>query len=183
MHDLQDAGEPEPEEEEVDDRDQDGGELVLPGADHHRREQLGRRAFQPEPVLDPVGKRGRILVRVARGDEEHREERQEQVRAQEHREQLTVGRLVAAHPADRRALARVRRLVLDPETAPLGDRSTLRGRLLRTSRDARVTGRPGPRRRLGRRVAHAGTRVRNRPCGWPIRILTVSVVARRPSRP
>ena len=176
------AGEPEPEEEEVDDRDQDGGELVLPGTDHHRREQLGRRAFQPEAVLDPVGKRGRILVGVARGDEEHRDERQEQVGAQQHREQLTVGRLVAAHPADRRALPRVGRLVLDPETAPLGHRSALRGRLLRTSRDARVTGRIG-RRRLGRRVAHAGTRVRNRPCGWPIRILIVRVVARRPSRP
>ena len=105
MSDLQHAGKPEPEEEEVDDRDQDGGELVLTRTDHHRREQLGGRALQPEAVLDPVGKRSRILVGVARNDEEHRHERQQQVRAQEDGEQLPVGSLVAAHPADRRALA------------------------------------------------------------------------------
>ena len=77
MSDLQHAGEPEPEEEEVDDRNQDRGELVFSRTDHHRREQLGGRSLQPEAVLDPVGKRGRILVGVARSDEEHRQERQE----------------------------------------------------------------------------------------------------------
>ena len=105
MSDLQHTGEPEPEEEEVDDRNQDSGELVLPGADHHRREQLGGRSLQSEAVLDPVGESSRILVRVARNDEEHRQERQEQVRAQEDGEQLPVRSLVAAHPADRGALA------------------------------------------------------------------------------
>ena len=105
VNDLQHAGKPEPEEEEVDDRDQDGGDLVLPRTDHHRREQLGGRAPQPEAVLDPVGERSRILVGVARGDEEHGYEGQEQVRAQEDGEKLPVGSLVPAHPTDRRALA------------------------------------------------------------------------------
>ena len=83
MNDLQDAGEPEPEEEQVDDCDQDGRDLVLPRANHHRREELGGRALQPEAVFDPVGKRGRILVGVARGDEEHGYQGQEQVCAEE----------------------------------------------------------------------------------------------------
>ena len=186
MHHLQDTGEPEPEEEEVDDRDQDRGELVLARADHHRREQLGRRTVQPEAVLDPAGKRGRILVRVARGDQEHRQERQHQIRTEEHREQLPIGGLVPAHPADRRALARIGRLVLDPEMAARRDRGTLRSRLLRTSRDVRTTGRPGPsRRRLGRRAAHAGAPGADQPCVCPIRVLAVIVEARarRLSRP
>ena len=104
MSELKHAGEPEPEEEQVDDGDHDTRELVLARAEHHRREESRRRAVQPEAALDPIREGGRILVDVARGHEYDRHHREEEIRAEEHGIQLPVGRLVAAHPAHRGSL-------------------------------------------------------------------------------
>jgi hypothetical protein len=106
VDDLEHTAEAKPEEEHVDHGDHHGRDLVLSRADHHRREQRRRHALEMQPLLDTVGERMRVAVQVAAGNEHHRQHRHEEVCAQQHREQLAVGCLIPAHPADRRAPAR-----------------------------------------------------------------------------
>ena len=107
-------------------------------------------------MLDPVRERARVAVEIAARDQHHRQHRQEEVRTQEHCVQLAVGRLVAAHPADRGALPRIGRLVLNPQTPPLRDSRTPVHCPLRPGRNTRTTRLTTARHRISRRITHTG---------------------------
>src|SRR5207249_1677138 len=80
--------------------------------------------------------------------------RHEEIRTQQQCVELTVGGLVATHPADRGALARVGLLVFDPKAATLGHRRTARIRTTRTTRNPGRLRARSVRRGFVRRVAH-----------------------------
>jgi hypothetical protein len=54
MHELEHAPEADPEEEQVDDGDEHGGDLVLPRSDHHGREEISRRTVEIQTALDAI---------------------------------------------------------------------------------------------------------------------------------
>ena len=144
VRELQNPTEAEPEEEEVESRDQGCRELVARRAREDGVEELGCAPLELQPVLDAFRQRLGIAVEVARVDEQEREQGQEEVGRQQHRVELPVSGLVAPDPADRGALARGRILVLDPEPSPLVG--------VRPPRLSRRVGPAGPRRRRGRRT-------------------------------